>query len=79
MSDLHDRIREAVQAVLDAEENQGWTVAQWVVAMGLERIVSDGTMESCSWLMGPPDQAYWMTTGLLEAAFDLHGSAEVDE
>lgn len=76
---LTDRIREAVQAVLDAEENQGWVVAQWVVAMGLERIISDNTMETCSWLMAPPDQACWMTTGLLESAFDLHSNAELDD
>ena len=24
-------------------------------------------------------QRYWMTTGLLEAAFDLHSGAEVDD
>jgi hypothetical protein len=79
MSDLTDRIREAVQAVIDAEEGQGWTVAQWVVAMGLERILSDGTMEGCSWYLGPPEQADWITAGLLEAALETRAGADLED
>jgi hypothetical protein len=73
---LADRIREAIQAVIDTEEGEGWSVAQYVVAMGLERIRSDGTVESSGWYWAPPDQADWMTYGLLEAALELRATAE---
>lgn len=74
-----DRIREAVQAVIDSEQFEGWTVSQFVVAMGLERILSDGRMEACSWYLAPPDQADWMTAGLLEAGLELRASAELED
>jgi len=79
MSELMDRIRHAIQAVIDSEDSQGWTVSQFVVAMGLERILSDGTMEACSWYMAPPDQADWMTAGLLEAGLELRSGAELED
>lgn len=79
MTQLIDRIREAVQAVIDAEEGEGWTVAQWVVAMGLERILTDGTMEGCSWYVAPPEQADWITAGLLEAGLELRAAAELGD
>lgn len=79
MSDLIDRIREAIQAVIDAEEGQGWNVAQWVAVMGLERILSDGRIEACSSYLAPPDQADWMTAGLLEAGLELRASAELED
>jgi hypothetical protein len=74
MSDLTDRIRQAVQAVIDAEEGEGWTVTQYVVAMGLERI-HDARIESCGWIWAPPDQADWMTVGLLEAGLEMRAEA----
>ena len=78
VSELIDRIRQAVQAVIDADES-GWTVSQFVVAMGLERILSDGSMEACSWYLAPPDQADWMNAGLLEAGLELRAGAELED
>jgi hypothetical protein len=77
MSDLTDRIRKAVQAAIDAEEHegsQGWTVTQYVVVMGLERI-HDAKIESCGWIWAPPDQADWMTIGLLEAGLEMRADS----
>ena len=74
MSDLTDRIRKAIQAVIDTEEGEGWTVTQYVVAMGLERI-HDAEIESCGWIWAPPDQADWMTIGLLEAGLEMRAEA----
>ena len=77
MSDLTDRIRKAVQAAIDAEEpegSQGWTVTQLVVVMGLERI-HDAKIESCGWIWAPPDQADWMTIGLLEAGLEMRAES----
>jgi hypothetical protein len=79
MSDLTDRIRQAVQAVIDQEDGDaGWTVTQYVVAMGLERI-HDARIESCGWVWSPPDQADWMTVGLLEAALEMRAESFEDE
>lgn len=78
MSDLIDRIRQAIQAVIDADES-GWTVSQWVTVMGLERILSDGSMEACSWYLAPPDQADWMNAGLLEAGLELRAGADLED
>lgn len=74
-----DKIRAAVQAVIDAEEGEGWTVAQFVVAMGLERITHGGQLEGISWYWCPPDQADWMTAGLLESALELRSVAELGD
>ena len=53
-----DRIREAVQAVLD-EDGDGWTVPYLVVAMGIERMREDGSIEAASWYYAPAEQAEW--------------------
>lgn len=73
-----DKIREAIQAFLN-EAGDGWNLTQYVVAMGLQRIDSDGTVESIAWYHAPDEQADWQTGGLLEEAAALHESAEEDE
>lgn len=80
MSELVDRLRAAIQAVIDAESyaDEGWHLAQFVVVMGLERMETDGSVESSSWYWTPPGQADWMTIGLLESGMDMHTAAEVD-
>ena len=80
VSTLADRIRNAIQAVIEADEGaQGWTVAQYVIVMGLERILSDGSIEACSWYWHPADQADWMTAGLLEAGLELRAGADLED
>lgn len=59
-------IRAAVQAMLDAHDD-GWSVTQYVVCMGLERVV-DGRIESIPWHWCPPDQPPWMSRALVDAA-----------
>ena len=66
-------IREAIQAMLDAH-GDGWQVAQLVVSMGLERVNSDGELESSPWIWAPPQQPDWMTDGLLEASMEMRHS-----
>jgi hypothetical protein len=70
-----DRIREAIQEFLN-NEGDGWSLTQYVVAMGLERITADGTVESIAWYHAPDNQADWQTGGLLEEATTLHNTAE---
>lgn len=64
-----DLIREAIQKVLDFY-GDGWTVAQFVVAMSLERL--DGEeIDTAPWVYAPKAQPDWMTEKLLEMAEDM--------
>lgn len=72
-------VRAAIQAILDASDDPGWQVAQFVICMGLERVTADGELDSTAWLWTPPRQAEWMTDGLLESATDLRMSASIDD
>ena len=70
-----DKIRLAIQEMLD-KEGDGWSLTQYVIAMGLERIENNGSIESVAWYYAPDGQADWQTTGLLEEAVALHENAE---
>jgi hypothetical protein len=74
---MTDRLREAIQEFLNGE-GDGWNLTQYVIAMGLERITSDGTVESIAWYHAPDNQADWQTGGLLEEATALHQNADTD-
>lgn len=72
-------VRAALQKIIDASDDpDGWRVSQFVVVMGLERI-RDGEIEATSWYYQPPDQADWMTIGLLEAGMDMRAACELDD
>lgn len=75
MTDLSDAIRKAVQAVLD-QEGDGYHVGQIVICMGLERVTSDGELESAPWWWAPPGQPEWMTDGLIESVVLLRAAFE---
>jgi len=66
-----DRIREAIQQLLDAV-GDGWTLTHYVIAMGLEQLNPDGTVESIAWYHAPDDQPHWQTGALLDRALQLH-------
>ena len=72
-----DEIQEAIQKLLDAE-GDGWTLTQYVVAMGLARM-SDSGVESIAWYYAPEPQPDWQTEGLLRNALDLHENGEEEE
>ena len=72
-------VRAALQKIIDASEDaDGWRVSQFVVVMGLE-LIRDGEVEATSWYWTPPDQADWMTIGLLEAGMDMRAACELDD
>lgn len=77
-----DAVRDAIQAgILDAA-GDGWSLGQYVVCMGLQRIDSDGKVESAAWVWSPEGQPDWQSLGLLECSQDLIASpapAEDDE
>lgn len=70
-------IREGVQQFLD-EHSDGWSVAHYVLAVGLERVV-DGEIETAAWMYADPSQPTYVTEGLLLKAEELqHCVAEED-
>lgn len=74
-----DKLRAALQEIIDtAEDADGWSVSQFVVVMGLERI-RDGHVEATSWYWHPPDQADWMVSGLLEAGMEMRATCDMDD
>lgn len=73
---LPENIRAAIQRLLD-EAGDGWTVNQYVIAMGLERITAQGTLESTAWYWAPPEQPDWQTAGLLEQATEMQWTADM--
>jgi hypothetical protein len=80
MSNPTQRLRDAIQAVInDLDDDRGWTVGQFVISMGLERVTPDGRVESCSWHWAPPEQPDWQIVGLLLAAVEDHNSAEIED
>lgn len=81
MSDPAQRLRDAIQAVMDELDDTGdrWVVTQFVISMGLERMDADGRIESCSWHWAPPEQPDWQCVGLLLAAVENRNAAEVED
>jgi hypothetical protein len=77
---LLDKLRAVLQEIIDEDDRaDGWTLSQLVIVMGIERIMADGSMEATSWYWRPPDQADWMTVGLLDAALDMHANADIED
>ncbi|WP_044109866.1 hypothetical protein [Mycobacterium canetti] len=70
-----DPIRAAIQQLLD-DYGDGWTLADYVVAMGLECVTADGTIETTPWWHAPPQQAEWVTDGLLVALTEMRAIEE---
>ena len=72
-----DRLRAAIQRLLN-NEGDGWVLGQFVLALGLEKMNSDGIIESTAWVWAPADQPDWITDGLLRAASELREDADID-
>lgn len=62
-------LRDAVQKLLN-QEGDGWSVHQFVVVMGLERLNPAGEVESTPWSWAPPEQPEWQSLALLGQALD---------
>ena len=70
-------IRSAIQQLLNSE-GDGWVVNEFVLALGLQRMNSDGVIESVAWVWAPVEQPDWQTDGLLDAAIELRQDSEID-
>lgn len=72
----HERLRAALQALLDAEDDDGgWLLDHYVVVMGVQKIDPDGKVNSSSCMIVPEDQADYVTTGLIDSAVDMNADA----
>jgi len=72
-----DRLRNAIQKLLNAE-GDGYVLDQFVLALGLQRINSDGVIESTAWVWAPTEQPDWITDGLLRTATELREESDID-
>lgn len=81
MTERAQRLRDAIQAVMDEidDARDGWNVTQFVIAMGIERMTSDGTIEASCWYWAPPEQPEWQNSGLLQATIEIRNCADLDE
>lgn len=73
----NELIRTAIQKLLDAS-GDGYLLEEFVLAMSLQRLNSDGEVESVAWVWSPSEQADWKTDGLLQAALDLRHCTDID-
>jgi hypothetical protein len=74
-----DPLRDAIQRLLLDAAGDGWSATQYVIVMGLERINSDGNLETIAWHWSPQGQPDWQTAGLLDHALDVIRHAEEDD
>lgn len=72
----HEAVRVAIQQMLDAEGDR-WIVDDFVLALGLQRITAEGTVESAAWVWAPAEQADWKTDGLLRAAVEFRQDSDI--
>lgn len=74
----HDSLRVVLQELLDSDDSEGWLLDHYVVVMGLQKIDSDGKVNSISWMTAPEDQADYVTKGLLDSAVSMQEDANED-
>ena len=75
----HERLRAAIQALLD-QEGDGYALAHYVVVMGIEKMdTSTGRVTTAAWLAKPEDQADYITDGLLSSADDIRAFADIED
>lgn len=72
-----DRLREALQYLLDCQPDKGWQLSYYCVVMGIQRIDAEGRITNASWLSVPTDQPDYVTTGLLADAEEIRAGADI--
>jgi len=78
MLDPIDPIAEAAQQVIDRDW-PGWSLANYVMVVGVARIDDDGRVATTIGLYQPVGQPDYTTLGLLVAGNDLREQAEQEE
>ena len=72
-----ERLRNAIQKLLN-QEGDGWVLNEFVMALGLQKLNTEGEIESTAWVWAPADQPDWITDGLLRAASELREDADIE-
>lgn len=75
---MSDPIRDALQQHLD-ECGDGWSVRDYVVSLGLERVLADGGIETATYWIAPREQAEYVTDGLFRSAWDDRVNSQPDD
>lgn len=65
----YQRLSVAIQDVLDAE-GDGWTLSHYIVVMGIERMNSEGSVDSAAWIAKPAEQPEYVTDGLISSVIE---------
>ncbi len=78
MPNPFDHLKIALQYLLDCE-GDGWQLNHYAIALGLNRLDSDGNVASTVWVTSPVDQPDYVTDGLITAAEDMRACASVAE
>lgn len=74
----HERLRRIIQKALD-DAGDGWSVAEWVVCMYIERIdPSTGAVDVEPWWYAPPNQGECRTDGVINSVLDQRSTAVYD-
>ena len=73
-----EMVRHYIQQLLN-NAGDGWSLGQYVLCLGLERVTSEGQLECTAWVWSPPGQADWMSDGLLQACIDLRQSCDAPD
>lgn len=71
-------LKNAIQRLLNAQPDAGWVLDQFVVCLALQRVDSEGQIDSTAWVWAPNDQPDWQTDGLLRAATELREDCDID-
>ena len=71
-------LRVAIQYLLDCE-GDGFQLAHFVVAVGLQKMDSTAALTSTSWLAVPSEQPDYITQGLLDSAEGMRATQDIDD
>ena len=78
MPNPFDHLKIALQYLLDCE-GDGYQLAHYVLAVGLQRMDQTGSITSTAWLVAPAEQADYITAGLLDSAEEMRATQEIDD
>ena len=75
----HDRLRAALQSLLDSDDPDGWLLTHYVIIMGCNKMTADGKVTNTAWMVAPDGQADYITQGLMAAADEMQANAEIED
>ena len=74
---MSETVKSSLQRVIDQIDGS-WSVAHYIAVVGLQRIGSEGQIETCAFITHPEDQASYINEGLIHRGLYLL-EADCDE